>query len=98
MISKITRHGSNANGIAERLDGRIDVVAGASVDTGLRTTIPLTMSSISPLINVEVWTVSADLTASEIVTVTPCQSVHIQYLRSKRKRKQSPHLDRERRC
>ena len=61
---------SNANGIAERLDGRIDVVAGASVDTGLRTTIPLTMSSISPLINAEVWTVSADLTASEIVTVT----------------------------
>jgi hypothetical protein len=28
------------------------------------------MSSISPLINAEVWTVSADLTASEIVTVT----------------------------
>lgn len=61
---------SNANGIAERLDGRIDVVAGASADTGLRTTIPSTMSSISPLINAEVWTVSADLTASEIVTVT----------------------------
>ncbi len=61
---------SNANGIAERLDGRIDVVAGASADTGLRTTIPSTMSSITPLINAEVWTVSADLTASEIVTVT----------------------------
>ena len=61
---------SNANGIAERLDGRIDVVAGAGADTGLRTTIPSTMSSISPLINAEVWTVSADLTASEIVTVT----------------------------
>jgi len=61
---------TNANGIAERLDGRIDVVAGASSDTGLRTTIPLTMSSISPLISAEVWTVSADLTAGEIVTVT----------------------------
>ena len=60
---------SNANGIAERLDGRIDVVAGASADTGLRTTIPLTMSSISPIISAEVWTVSADLTAGEIVTV-----------------------------
>ncbi|MBJ62993.1 MAG: hypothetical protein CMB57_07030 [Euryarchaeota archaeon] len=60
---------SNANGIAERLDGRIDVVAGASADTGLRTTIPLTMSSISPIISAEVWTVSADLTAEEIVTV-----------------------------
>ena len=61
---------TNANGIAERLDGRIDVVAGASSDTGLRTTIPLTMSSISPIISAEVWTVSADLTAGEIVTVT----------------------------
>ena len=28
------------------------------------------MSSISPLISAEVWTVSADLTAGEIVTVT----------------------------
>ena len=61
---------TNANGIAERLDGRIDVVAGASSDTGLRTTIPLTMSSISPIISAEVWTVSADLTSGEIVTVT----------------------------
>ena len=61
---------SNANGIAERLDGRIDVVAGASADTGLRTTIPTTMSSISPLISAEIWTVSADLTPEETVTVT----------------------------
>ena len=60
---------SNANGIAERLDGRIDVVAGASSDTGLRTTIQSTMSSIAPLISAEVWTVSADLTAEEVVTV-----------------------------
>ncbi len=61
---------SNANGIAERLDGRIDVVAGASANTGLRTTIPSTMSSISPIISAEVWTVSADLTSEEIITVT----------------------------
>ena len=61
---------SNANGIAERLDGRIDVVAGASVDTGLRTTIPSVTSSISPIIGAEVWTVAADLTADDVVTVT----------------------------
>ncbi len=61
---------SNANGIAERLDGRIDVVAGASIDTGLRTTIHTTTSAISPLIGAEVWTVAADLTNSEVVTVT----------------------------
>ena len=61
---------SNANGIAERLDGRIDVVAGASIDTGLRTTIHATTSAISPLIGAEVWTVAADITDSDVVTVT----------------------------
>ena len=61
---------SNANGIAERLDGRIDVVAGASADTGLRTTIPLTMTSMSPIISAEVWTVSADLTANDVISVS----------------------------
>ena len=61
---------SNANGIAERLDGRIDVVAGASIDTGLRTTIPSVTSSISPIIGAEAWTVAADLTADDVVTVT----------------------------
>lgn len=61
---------SNANGIAERLDGRIDVVAGASADTGLRTTVSTTMSSISPIISAEVWTVSADLTPNDVVTVS----------------------------
>ena len=61
---------SNANGIAERLDGRIDVVAGASADTGLRTTISTTTSSIIPLINAEEWTLAADLTSQDTVTVT----------------------------
>ena len=60
---------SNANGIAERLDGRIDIVSGASSDTGVRTIVPLTMSSVSPVINAEVWTVSADLTSEDVVEV-----------------------------
>ena len=61
---------SNANGIAERLDGRIDVVAGASADTGLKNyNSPNYEFSISPIISAEVWTVSADLTAGETVTV-----------------------------
>ncbi len=60
---------SNANGIAERLDGRIDVVAGASPDTGLRATMPSITSSIVPLSNVETWTVSADLTTEDSVNV-----------------------------
>lgn len=61
---------ANANGIAERLDGRIDVVAGASADTGIRTTIPSVTSAIIPISNIETWTVAADLTATESITVT----------------------------
>jgi hypothetical protein len=61
---------SNANGIAERLDGRIDVVSGASADTGIRTTVPSSTSSITQLSGVEMWTVAADLTADEAITVT----------------------------
>ena len=61
---------SNANGIAERLDGRIDVVAGASQDTGLRTTISTTTSSIIPILNAEEWTIAADLSPIDEVTVT----------------------------
>ncbi len=61
---------ANANGIAERLDGRIDVVAGASADTGIRTTVPSVSSAIIPISNIESWTVAADLTGSESVTVS----------------------------
>ena len=61
---------ANANGVAERLDGRIDVVAGASADTGLRTTVPSVTSSITPISSIEVWTVAADLTATESVSAT----------------------------
>tara|TARA_B110001452_G_C15239675_1_gene429190 strand:+ start:304 stop:1329 length:1026 start_codon:yes stop_codon:yes gene_type:complete len=60
---------TNANGIAERLDGRIDVVSGASADTGLRTTVPSVTSSVMPIPNVEVWTIAADLTATDSITV-----------------------------
>jgi hypothetical protein len=60
---------SNANGIAERLDGRIDVVSGASADTGIRMTIPSSTSSITPISGIEMWTVAADLTADESIIV-----------------------------
>ena len=61
---------SNANGIAERLDSRIDVVASSNEDMGLRTTVNSLTSSISPILNAEIWTVSADLTPTESVFVT----------------------------
>ena len=60
---------SNADGIAERLDNRIDVVAGEINDTGLRTTISTITSSITPILNSEEWTISADLTPDDIITV-----------------------------
>lgn len=60
---------NNANGIAERLDSRIDVVATASNNTGIKTTINALTSSITPVINAEIWTMSADLTPTEQVDV-----------------------------
>ena len=61
---------SNADGIAERLDNRIDVVSGERNNTGLRTTISTITSSISPLLNTEEWTLSADLTNKDSITIT----------------------------
>ena len=61
---------ASANGISERLDGRFEVVGGASEGVGLKTTIATPSSSISPLLNAEEWIVAADLTATEAVTVT----------------------------
>ena len=60
---------ANANGIAERLDGRMEIVGGASEGTGIKTTIPSGTSTISSLTNLEVWTVAADLTATERIEV-----------------------------
>ena len=60
---------AHANGIAERLDGRMEIVGGASEGTGIKTTIPSATSTISPLTNLEVWTVEADLTATERIEV-----------------------------
>ena len=61
---------TNANGIAERIDGRIDIVASASADTGLKVTVPSGSSTITPISGIETWTVAADLTDQDMVTVT----------------------------
>ena len=60
---------SNANGMAERLDGRLELIGSASEGTGIKTSIPAATSSLSNLINVETWTFSADLTADERIEV-----------------------------
>ena len=61
---------TKANGIAERLDERIDIVASASADTGIKTTIPSATSAVTPISGIETWTVAADLTDQDTVTVT----------------------------
>ena len=61
---------ANANGIAERLDERIDIVASASADTGIKTTVPSGSSSITPITGIETWIVAADLTDQDVITVT----------------------------
>jgi len=67
---------ANSNGIAERLDSRIDVVASSANNTGLRTTINSLSSSIAPVINAEIWTLSADLTWNERVNVEYLNQKH----------------------
>ena len=61
---------TKANGIAERLDERIDIVASASSGTGIKTTIPSATSAVTPISGIETWTVAADLTDQDSVTVT----------------------------
>ena len=55
---QITQHGQTLMA-SQKAGWENDVVAGASIDTGLRTTVHATTSAISPLIGAEVWTVAA---------------------------------------
>jgi hypothetical protein len=58
-----------ANGIAERVDERIELVSGANSDVGIRATIEAATSSITPITQIETWFIAADLTPQEQVSV-----------------------------
>ena len=60
---------ANANGIADRLEDRIALTGPMPENTGIRTTIPAASSNVAPLVNVETWTLAADLVDYERVTV-----------------------------
>jgi len=60
---------NSANGIAERFQDRIDVAGSAPEGTGIRHTLALQSTMIQPIDKVETWTIAADLTPYDTVTV-----------------------------
>ncbi len=60
---------NSANGIADRFEDRIDVAGSSPEGTGIRHTLALQSTMIQPITKVETWTIAADLTAHERVTV-----------------------------
>lgn len=60
---------NSANGIADRFEDRIDVAGSAPEGTGIRHTLALKSTMIQPVIKVETWTIAADLTPDDRITV-----------------------------
>ena len=58
-----------ANGIADRLEDRIDVASDAPEGTGIRHNLQMRTSLLQGVSNLEHWTKSADLTPSEVVNI-----------------------------
>ena len=60
---------NSANGIADRFEDRIDVAGSSPEGTGIRHTLALKSTMVQPVIKVETWTIAADLTPDERITV-----------------------------
>ena len=58
-----------ANGIADRLEDRIDVSADAPEGTGIRHSLQMRTTLLQGVTNLEHWTISADLTPYEVVNI-----------------------------
>jgi len=58
-----------ANGIADRLEDRIDVAADSPEGTGIRHKLGMRTSMLQGVSNLELWSISADLTSADIVNV-----------------------------
>ena len=58
-----------ANGIADRLEDRIDVASDAPEGTGIRHNLQMRTSLLQGVSNLERWTISADLTPYEVVNI-----------------------------
>lgn len=59
-----------ANGIADRLEDRIDVAADSPDGTGIRHKLGMRTSMLQGVSNLEIWSISADTTPSDIVDIT----------------------------
>lgn len=60
---------STATGLADRFEDRIDVVSASPEGTGVRQTLLVKSSYITPIMNVESWTISADLVGTEKISI-----------------------------
>ena len=60
---------NSATGLADRIEDRIEVAGNAPDGTGFRNTLAIQSTSIRPVQNVEHWTIAADLSASERITL-----------------------------
>ena len=59
-----------ANGIADRLEDRIEVAADSPDGTGIRHSLGMRTSMLQGVSNLEIWTISADTTPFDVVDVT----------------------------
>ena len=59
-----------ANGIADRLEDRIDVAADSPEGTGIRHNLGMRTSMLQGVSNLEIWSISADLSSADIVKIT----------------------------
>ena len=59
-----------ANGIADRLEDRIDVAADSPEGTGIRHSLGMRTSMLQGVSNLEIWSISADLSSADIVKIT----------------------------
>jgi len=60
---------NSATGIADRIEDRVEVAGNAPNGTGFRNTLAIQSTSIRSMQNVESWTIAADLTPHDAVTV-----------------------------
>ena len=59
-----------ANGIADRLEDRVDVAADSPEGTGIRHKLGMRTSMLQGVSNLEIWKISADTTPFDIVDIT----------------------------
>jgi hypothetical protein len=60
---------NSATGLADRIEDRIEVAGNAPDGTGFRNTLAIQSTSIRPVQNIEHWTISADLTDSDRISL-----------------------------